>query len=342
MVDTTASGENNGAPFAAADVVRISRFNGTIWENFRVTGADIATFMDATFLTPAEGNAAYDAIGAAAAAIVAHEAAGDPHPQYLTAAEGDALFLTPAEGNAAYAALADAFTTEKAQDAVGAMVDASIVYVDATPLLQRAALTGDVTAAAGSNATAIANDAVTYAKMQNVSAISKLLGRGSAAGAGDVEEITLGTNLTMSGTTLNAASGGGGSGPTTGTAILDFGAFPGSSHASVAVTGQAAIVAGSIVKAWIRPVATADHTADEHMVETLKVFAADIVAGTGFTIHGFNTSELFEKPPNAYGQGGNKANSGTTYAGNGAGAPNDNYNRGTRLYGQWTIAWEWI
>jgi hypothetical protein len=34
-------------------------------------------------------------------------------------------------------------------------------------LLQRAALTGDVTASAGSNATAIANDAVTTAKILN-------------------------------------------------------------------------------------------------------------------------------------------------------------------------------
>jgi hypothetical protein len=44
--------------------------------------------------------------------------------------------------------------------------------------LSRAALTGDVTASANSNATTIANDAVTYAKMQNISAESKLLGRG--------------------------------------------------------------------------------------------------------------------------------------------------------------------
>jgi len=78
--------------------------------------------------------------------------------------------------------------TEAAQDATGAMVDASLTYVDATPLLQRAALTGDVTAAAGSNATTIANDAVTYAKIQNVSATDKVLGR-STAGSGDVEEI---------------------------------------------------------------------------------------------------------------------------------------------------------
>ena len=47
------------------------------------------------------------------------------------------------------------YTDEQAQDAVGAMIDASLTYVDATPLLQRAALTGAVTAAAGSNATAL-------------------------------------------------------------------------------------------------------------------------------------------------------------------------------------------
>lgn len=70
-------------------------------------------------------------------------------------------------------------------------------------------LTGDVTATGpGAAAATIANDAVTYAKIQNISAISKLLGRGSAAGAGDTQEITLGTNLAMSGTTLNATGGG--------------------------------------------------------------------------------------------------------------------------------------
>lgn len=33
---------------------------------------------------------------------------------------------------------------------------------------------------------------------------------------------------------------------------VDFGVFPGSSHATVTVTGQAGFVAGSEVEAWIR------------------------------------------------------------------------------------------
>ena len=71
-------------------------------------------------------------------------------------------------------------------------------------------LTGDVTAGpgTGSQVATIAADAVTYAKLQNVSAASRLLGRGSASGSGDAQEITLGTNLSMTGTTLDATGGG--------------------------------------------------------------------------------------------------------------------------------------
>jgi hypothetical protein len=82
---------------------------------------------------------------------------------------------------------------------------------------QTITLTGDVTGSGtGPFATTIAQDAVTYDKMQDVSAPSLLLGRGSV-GAGDVQEITLGTNLTMTGTTLDA-TGGSGSGDVVGPA----------------------------------------------------------------------------------------------------------------------------
>jgi hypothetical protein len=61
-------------------------------------------------------------------------------------------------------------------------------------------LSGDVTTS-GSNAVTIATSAVTYAKMQNISAGARLLGRGDS-GAGAPQELTLGTNLSLSGTTL--------------------------------------------------------------------------------------------------------------------------------------------
>lgn len=59
----------------------------------------------------------------------------------------------------------------------------------------------------GTIATAgIADAAVTYAKIQDVSAGSKLVGRGDS-GSGDMQEITLGTGLAMTGTTLSASGG---------------------------------------------------------------------------------------------------------------------------------------
>ena len=79
----------------------------------------------------------------------------------------------------------------------------------------------------------------------------------------------------------------------TGSAVLDFG-IPSKPAASIAVTGQAGIVATSKVEAFVRLVATADHSIDEHRVEQLKVMAGDITAGIGFTIYG----EAF---PQAYG-----------------------------------------
>jgi hypothetical protein len=66
---------------------------------------------------------------------------------------------------------------------------------------------GDI-AVSGSGATwTIDNDVVSYAKMQNVSAASRLLGRGDS-GSGDPQEISLGTGLSMSGTTLSASGAG--------------------------------------------------------------------------------------------------------------------------------------
>lgn len=67
------------------------------------------------------------------------------------------------------------------------------------------ALTGDVTATGpGSAAATIANSAVTLAKIQNASSNSVVVGSGSAGSGSPYSEITLGTGLTMSGTTLSS------------------------------------------------------------------------------------------------------------------------------------------
>uniref|UniRef100_A0A6M3J0Y6 Putative tail protein n=1 Tax=viral metagenome TaxID=1070528 RepID=A0A6M3J0Y6_9ZZZZ len=70
--------------------------------------------------------------------------------------------------------------------AAGHATAAHITAIEAnTAKVTNATHTGEVT---GSGALTIVNDAVTYAKMQNVSATDKVLGR-ATAGAGDVEEI---------------------------------------------------------------------------------------------------------------------------------------------------------
>lgn len=78
----------------------------------------------------------------------------------------------------------------------------------------------------------------------------------------------------------------------TGTALLNFGAFPGAADASVPVTGQGAIAAGSLVEAWVRPEATAEHTHDEHVIDPPRIVAGNIQAGTGFTIYGFTANHV--------------------------------------------------
>jgi hypothetical protein len=65
---------------------------------------------------------------------------------------------------------------------------------------------GDITVS-GSGATwTIDNDVVTYAKLQNVTS-ARLIGR-SSAGAGDAEEISIGSGLALSGGTLSATGSG--------------------------------------------------------------------------------------------------------------------------------------
>jgi hypothetical protein len=59
------------------------------------------------------------------------------------------------DGNFLYVWDITQYTNELAQDAIWAMLDSSLTYVDGTPLLQRSALTWAITASAGSNTTSL-------------------------------------------------------------------------------------------------------------------------------------------------------------------------------------------
>jgi len=72
------------------------------------------------------------------------------------------------DGNFLFVGDVTQYTDEQAQDAVGAMVDTSLTYDDATPRLSRSALTGAITASAGSNTTALG----TFTKAELDTAVS--------------------------------------------------------------------------------------------------------------------------------------------------------------------------
>lgn len=70
----------------------------------------------------------------------------------------------------------------------------------------------------------------------------------------------------------------------TGSATVDFGAAPGSSYATVDVTGQSGFVASSFAEAWMQGDSTATHNAVEHLLVPLTVRCGD-AATDQFTIH---------------------------------------------------------
>lgn len=77
-----------------------------------------------------------------------------------------------------------------------------------------------------------------------------------------------------------------------GTAIIDFGSYPGSNEASVAVTGQTTISATSKAESFIMADdTTADHTANDHKYAPIFITptCGTPVAATGFTIYGRST-----------------------------------------------------
>jgi hypothetical protein len=88
-----------------------------------------------------------------------------------------------------------------------------------------------------------------------------------------------------------------------GRTTIDFGAFPGETNIAVELTGQATIADTAEVDVWLVATPTADHSADEHVVDGPNVLAGAVTPGAGFTIY--------------------------------ASARNE------RAYGLWSVAWVW-
>ena len=144
-----------------------------------------------------------------------HPAATTSVAGFMAAADKTKLdgIATGATANATDAALRDRAThtgtqtaatigdfTEAAQDAVGAMVDGSLAYADATPLLQRAALTGAISAPAGSNTTSLGS----FTLAQLNAAVSDA----DVANASHTHLLTAVTDVTMSVANLNSLDDG--------------------------------------------------------------------------------------------------------------------------------------
>jgi hypothetical protein len=165
----------------------------------------------------------------ATATIKGRTTAGTGDPEDLTATQVKTLLAISAGDVSGLAAIAtsggaadlsgtktSAFIsdfTEASQDATGAMVDSTLVYNDATPSLGRAAITGDVTISAGSNAATIPTGTVTLAKQANLAANS-IIGNNTGSAATPIaltgtQATAMLDTFTSSAKGLVPASGGG-------------------------------------------------------------------------------------------------------------------------------------
>jgi len=162
----------------AADLIAIN----ANWEAMVSDAAYNATTWDAVTDVAPSKNAVRDKIATMDAAIAANTAKNTNVPTVLSVGTVNTNTVSITSDGSADDVTLPAATVSTA----GMLTTAKWAEIVAnTAKVTNATHTGEVT---GATALTIADDAVTYAKMQNVSATDKLLGR-ATAGAGNVEEI---------------------------------------------------------------------------------------------------------------------------------------------------------
>ena len=116
---------------------------------------------------------------------------------------------------------------------------------------------------------------------------------------------------------------GGGTPPTSGVATLQFGAFPGAVMAQTIVSAIDGSDPNAEVDAWIIPVATADHSADEHSADPPMVNAQ--IVGSTIVLNGYPSGR--DKP----------VPSGTPFGASPSQQPISTQQ--PMPYGAWSVAW---
>ena len=81
-----------------------------------------------------------------------------------------------------------------------------------------------------------------------------------------------------------SSTGSTGAALSSGIATLNFGS--GSTSAQTTLTGHSGITATSVILVALRVIATAEHTAEDMLVDPIRVAVKDLVVGVGFTIDG--------------------------------------------------------
>jgi hypothetical protein len=92
--------------------------------------------------------------------------------------------------------------------------------------------------------------------------------------SGELTELPLADSL--------PGAGGGGGSLTKGIALIDFGAA--ANDMQFVAIAEATVTASSVVLLSIDPSGTADHSADEHLIESFELRLGEIRPGVGFDI----------------------------------------------------------